>query len=52
MFYSGASFVTRGHSFRYFDWDRSKGMIEEFMATYDLPDASGTAGGIAARAAE
>jgi 4-hydroxyphenylacetate 3-monooxygenase len=52
MFYSGATFVTRGHSFRYFDWDRSKEMIEGFMATYDLPDASGNAGGIAARAAE
>ena len=52
IFYSGATFVTRGHSFRYFDWDRSKGMIEEFMATYDLPDASDAASGIAARAAE
>ena len=52
IFYSGPAFVTRGHSFRYFDWDRSKGMIDEFMATYDLPGANDDTGGLAARAAE
>jgi len=39
MFYSGPSFVTRGHAFRFYDWDAAKGMVEDFMASYDLPDA-------------
>ena len=39
MFYSGASFVTRGNAFRFFDWPAVKGFVEEFMTTYDLPTA-------------
>jgi 4-hydroxyphenylacetate 3-monooxygenase len=39
MFYSGASFVTRGNAFRFFDWPAVKGFVEEFMQTYDLPAA-------------
>jgi 4-hydroxyphenylacetate 3-monooxygenase len=39
MFYSGASFVTRGNVFRFFDWSASKSIVEEFMLTYDLPAA-------------
>jgi 4-hydroxyphenylacetate 3-monooxygenase len=39
MFYSGASFVTRGNSFRFFDWDTATGFVDEFMASYDLPAA-------------
>lgn len=52
IFYSGPTFVTRGHSYRYFDWDRSKAMVDDFMATYDLPDKAGSADDIVARAAE
>jgi 4-hydroxyphenylacetate 3-monooxygenase len=37
MFYSGATFVTRGNAFRFFDWNAVKSGVEEFMATYDLP---------------
>lgn len=37
MFYSGPSFVTRGHAYRFFDWDSAKGMVDGFMAGYDLP---------------
>lgn len=37
IFYSGPSFVTRGHSFRFFDWQKSKAMVEDLMASYDLP---------------
>ena len=40
MFYSGAAFVTRGNSFRFFDWDGVKGVVEDFMASYDLPGAN------------
>jgi 4-hydroxyphenylacetate 3-monooxygenase len=42
MFYSGPTFVTRGHSYRFFDWDRSKAMVDDLMASYDLPDESAT----------
>ena len=37
MFYSGAPLVTRGNSFRYFDWDSVKGAVDDFMGSYDLP---------------
>jgi 4-hydroxyphenylacetate 3-monooxygenase len=35
MFYSGASFVTRGNSFRFYDWNDVKGRVERFMEQYD-----------------
>ena len=38
MFYAGAAFVTAGHSFRTFDWARSKGMVEDLLGRYELPD--------------
>ena len=39
MFYSGAPFVTRGNSFRFFDWDGVKNSVDQFMSSYDLPEA-------------
>ena len=39
MFYAGASMVTRGHAFRTCDWDRAAGLVDAFMATYDLPSS-------------
>jgi 4-hydroxyphenylacetate 3-monooxygenase len=36
MFYSGAQFVTRGNSFRFFDWDSTKTRVEDFMSSYGL----------------
>ena len=38
MFYSGAPLVTRGNSFRFFDWDNVKGAVDDFMGSYDLPE--------------
>ncbi len=38
MFYSGASFVTKNHSFRTFDWDRSTGMVDNMLDSYSLED--------------
>jgi len=38
MFYSGPAFVTRGHSFRLYDWNGVKGMVDQYMNTYDLPE--------------
>lgn len=37
MFYAGATMVTRGHAFRTADWDRAVGLVDGFMAAYDLP---------------
>jgi 4-hydroxyphenylacetate 3-monooxygenase len=37
MFYSGAPLVTRGNSFRFFDWDTPKRAVEQFMNSYGLP---------------
>jgi len=38
MFYSGALFVNKGHSFRTYDWDRATAMVDHFLATYALED--------------
>jgi 4-hydroxyphenylacetate 3-monooxygenase len=43
MFYAGAQFVTRGHSWRTYDWERAKGMVEQFMASYSLTGSAGPA---------
>ncbi|HKD24733.1 MAG TPA: 4-hydroxyphenylacetate 3-hydroxylase C-terminal domain-containing protein, partial [Xanthobacteraceae bacterium] len=37
MFYAGASFVTRGHAYRTFDWAKCKGMVDGLMASYPTP---------------
>jgi 4-hydroxyphenylacetate 3-monooxygenase len=36
MFYAGARFVTCGHSFRTFDWNKATGLVEGMLASYDL----------------
>jgi 4-hydroxyphenylacetate 3-monooxygenase len=38
MFYSGAGFVTKGHSFRTYDWDRATGMVKRLLDSYDLEE--------------
>jgi len=38
MFYAGATFVTRGHSFRTYDWPSATGMVDRLMASYDLDE--------------
>jgi 4-hydroxyphenylacetate 3-monooxygenase len=40
MFYASASFVTRGHAFRTCDWEAATGLVDRFLASYDLPQAS------------
>ena len=37
MFYAGASFVTRGSSYRTFDWSKCKGMVDGLMGSYPTP---------------
>lgn len=38
MFYAGATFVTKGHSFRTFDWDRCTGLLDRMLDGYSLAD--------------
>jgi 4-hydroxyphenylacetate 3-monooxygenase len=38
MFYAGATFVTKGHSFRTFDWDRCTGLVDRMLDGYSLAD--------------
>ena len=38
MFYSGAAFVTKGHSNRTYDWDGATGMVTRLLASYELED--------------
>ncbi len=35
-FYAGAQFVTRGHSFRTFDWDSATSLVDSQLSRYDL----------------
>ncbi len=36
MFYSGATFVTRGHSFRTYDWSGAEGLLDRMLDSYEL----------------
>lgn len=38
MFYAGATFVTKGHSFRTFDWDRCTRLVDDMLDSYSLHD--------------
>ena len=38
MFYAGASFVTKAHSYRTYDWDRSTDMVNRLLASYTLEE--------------
>jgi 4-hydroxyphenylacetate 3-monooxygenase len=37
MFYAGAMFVTKAHSFRTYDWERATGLVDSMLGSYDLP---------------
>lgn len=39
MFYAGASFVTKGHSFRCYDWAGSTDMVDRVLAQYSLEES-------------
>lgn len=36
MFYAGATFVTKGHSYRTYDWDKGSSMVNRLLSSYDL----------------
>ncbi|HET6183414.1 MAG TPA: 4-hydroxyphenylacetate 3-hydroxylase N-terminal domain-containing protein [Acetobacteraceae bacterium] len=37
-FYAGAQFVTKGHAFRTFDWERSARMVDAILARTPIPE--------------
>jgi 4-hydroxyphenylacetate 3-monooxygenase len=41
MFYSGASFVTAGHSYRTYDWPAAHRALNDMLESYDLADELG-----------
>ncbi|WP_420134171.1 4-hydroxyphenylacetate 3-hydroxylase family protein [Rhodopseudomonas sp.] len=38
MFYAGATFVTKNHSFRTYDWDSAGGLVSQMLSSYELAD--------------
>jgi 4-hydroxyphenylacetate 3-monooxygenase len=36
MFYAGADFVTKGHSYRTYEWDAATGLVERLLASYNV----------------
>jgi 4-hydroxyphenylacetate 3-monooxygenase len=36
MFYAGATFVTKGHAFRSYDWQRASGLVDDMLGSYSL----------------
>ena len=38
-FYAGASFIVRNHSFREAPWEEFHGVVDDLLASYDIPTA-------------
>lgn len=36
MFYAGATFVTKGHSFRTYDWNKADHLLQSILNSYDI----------------
>ncbi|MFJ1254987.1 4-hydroxyphenylacetate 3-hydroxylase family protein [Cupriavidus sp. CuC1] len=36
MFYAGASFVTKGHTYRTYDWKKATGLVDNILDSYSL----------------
>lgn len=36
LFYAGASFVTKGHAYRSYDWRRATGLVDTMLSSYSL----------------
>jgi 4-hydroxyphenylacetate 3-monooxygenase len=47
MFYSGATFVTKGHSFRTYDWADAERLLDQMLGSYEMESSA-----VSARAAE
>jgi 4-hydroxyphenylacetate 3-monooxygenase len=38
MFYAGAGFVTKGHSYRSYDWDAAEDLVRRLLGSYRMED--------------
>lgn len=38
MFFAGATFVTKGHAFRTFDWKDAAALLDKMLSSYELAD--------------
>jgi 4-hydroxyphenylacetate 3-monooxygenase len=47
-FYAGASFIIRNHSYRETDWGEFNRLVEDLMASYDVPAGKAQVGKVAA----
>src|SRR4029077_5372740 len=45
MFYAGATFVTKGHAFRTYDWNAATSLLDRMLSGYDLSDEVGANAG-------
>lgn len=36
LFYAGASFVTKGHAYRTYDWQRASHLVDSMLGSYSL----------------
>jgi 4-hydroxyphenylacetate 3-monooxygenase len=45
MFYAGATFVTKGHAFRTYDWQNAARLLDGILASYDLEERAPVAVG-------
>ncbi len=39
MFYAGGAYVTHGRSFQNYDWQTATGMVDNLLASYELPES-------------
>lgn len=44
MFYAGATFVTKGHAFRSYDWKSASSLLDRMLSSYDIADELAGAG--------
>jgi 4-hydroxyphenylacetate 3-monooxygenase len=44
MFYAGATFVTKGHAFRSYDWKSASSLLDRMLSSYDITDELSGAG--------
>ena len=38
MFFAGATFVTKGHAFRTYDWASAAALLDKMLSGYELSD--------------
>lgn len=41
MFYAGAGFVTKGHTYRTYDWKKATGLVDNILDSYSLSEELG-----------